>query len=99
MKIKPSSAIVNIEDGSYSFNQECKSCLSLSGTTLTRYFTVYAIAQAQRATLPKNLLGPEGKRIASTVSGGLNWALRVNAFVTGCSSIGKGQPFQNQPVV
>jgi hypothetical protein len=51
-------------------------------TQLTLFMPVYAIAQAQRAVLPDKTWGSEGRLIASTVGGNLNWALRVNAFVT-----------------
>ncbi|KNZ71597.1 Endo-1,6-beta-D-glucanase, partial [Termitomyces sp. J132] len=43
----------------------------------------YAMAQASKAVYPKDAGGPYGKRIAVSVEGNLNWALRVGAFVTG----------------
>ncbi|KAG5352372.1 hypothetical protein C0989_002636 [Termitomyces sp. Mn162] len=41
------------------------------------------MAQASKAVYPKDAGGPYGKRIAVSVEGNLNWALRVGAFVTG----------------
>lgn len=41
------------------------------------------MAQASRAITPKDVNGPWGQRIKITLGGTLNWALRVNAFVTG----------------
>lgn len=41
------------------------------------------MAQASKAILPRDKNGPFGTRIGVTVGGTLNWALRVNAFVTG----------------
>lgn len=46
-------------------------------------FPVYAMAQASKAILPRDQNGPWGKRIGVSLGGSLNWALRVNAFVTG----------------
>lgn len=43
----------------------------------------YAMAQASKAVLPRDVGGPSGKRIGVTVGGQLNWALRVGAYVTG----------------
>ncbi|KAF9448810.1 glycoside hydrolase family 30 protein [Macrolepiota fuliginosa MF-IS2] len=43
----------------------------------------YAMAQASKATIPKDNGGPFGQRIGVTVGGSLSWALRVSAFVTG----------------
>ncbi|TDL27029.1 glycoside hydrolase [Rickenella mellea] len=43
----------------------------------------YSMAQASKAILPRDIGGPWGTRIGVTVGGTLNWALRVNAFVTG----------------
>ncbi|KAG6888229.1 hypothetical protein C0995_009606 [Termitomyces sp. Mi166 len=43
----------------------------------------YAMAQASKAVYPKDAGGPFGQRIAVSVEGNLNWALRVGAFVTG----------------
>ncbi|KAI0661979.1 glycoside hydrolase [Cubamyces menziesii] len=43
----------------------------------------YAMAQASKAILPRDVGGPWGKRIGVSVGGNLNWALRVGAFVTG----------------
>lgn len=42
--------------------------------------TVYAIAQASKAIIPKDSGGPFGQRIESTVNGNSN--LVVSAFVT-----------------
>ncbi|KAK7441836.1 hypothetical protein VKT23_016497 [Stygiomarasmius scandens] len=42
----------------------------------------YVMAQASKAIIPKDSGGPFGQRIAVSVGGTLNWALRVSAFVT-----------------
>ncbi|KAF8638687.1 hypothetical protein AX17_002009 [Amanita inopinata Kibby_2008] len=42
----------------------------------------YAMAQASKAIIPKDVGGPFGQRIDVTVNGSLSWALRVSAFVT-----------------
>ncbi|KAJ7147263.1 glucan endo-1,6-beta-glucosidase [Mycena filopes] len=42
----------------------------------------YAMAQASKAILPKDVGGAWGKRIGVTVGGSLNWALVVGAYVT-----------------
>lgn len=47
---------------------------------------VYSIAQAQKAINPKDVDGPFGQRIASTVSGDLDWALLATAYVTNRNS-------------
>ncbi|KAJ7473368.1 glycoside hydrolase [Mycena latifolia] len=62
------------DDGSYSYNQECKRC------------TVYSLAQASKAILPKDSGGPWGQRIKVSVGGSLGWALRVGAYATGRAS-------------
>jgi hypothetical protein len=41
------------------------------------------MAQASKATLPRDPGGPPGKRIGVTVGGSLNWALVVGAYMTG----------------
>ena len=43
---------------------------------------VWAMAQASKAILPKDVNGPWGQRIGVSVGGNLNWALRVGAYVT-----------------
>ncbi|KAI0769030.1 glycoside hydrolase [Trametes elegans] len=43
----------------------------------------YSMAQASKAILPRDAGGPWGKRVGVSVGGSQNWALRVNAFVTG----------------
>jgi hypothetical protein len=42
----------------------------------------YAMAQASKAVIPKDVGGAWGQRIGVTVGGTLNWALRVGAYVT-----------------
>ncbi|CCM04938.1 uncharacterized protein FIBRA_07135 [Fibroporia radiculosa] len=42
----------------------------------------YAIAQASKAILPKDVGGPFGQRIEVAVNGDLNWGLIVGAYVT-----------------
>ncbi|KAJ7736045.1 glycoside hydrolase superfamily [Mycena maculata] len=46
-------------------------------------FHFYALAQASKAIIPKNVGGPWGQRIQVSVAGSLNWALRVGAYATG----------------
>lgn len=43
------------------------------------------MAQTSRAVIPKDPGGPFAQRIGVTVSGNLNWALRVGAYQTGRS--------------
>ncbi|KAI0822335.1 glycoside hydrolase [Trametes gibbosa] len=43
----------------------------------------YAMAQASKAILPRDVGGPSGKRVGVSVGGYQSWALRVTAFVTG----------------
>jgi hypothetical protein len=47
------------------------------------FLSVYSLAQASKAILPRDVGGPWGQRIGVTVGGTLSWALRVSAFVTG----------------
>ncbi|TFK37581.1 glucan endo-1,6-beta-glucosidase [Crucibulum laeve] len=42
----------------------------------------YAMAQASKAIIPRDVGGAWGKRIGVTVGGSLNWALQVGAYVT-----------------
>ncbi|KAJ7863260.1 glucan endo-1,6-beta-glucosidase [Mycena leptocephala] len=42
----------------------------------------YAMAQASKAVIPKDVGGAWGQRIGVTVGGTLNWALQVGAYVT-----------------
>ncbi|KAF8069316.1 glycoside hydrolase family 30 protein [Lyophyllum atratum] len=42
----------------------------------------YSMAQVSKAIIPKDAGGPYGQRIGVSVTGNLNWALRVGAFVT-----------------
>lgn len=46
----------------------------------------WAMAQASRAIVPKDPGGPFGQRIGVSVTGTLNWALRVGAYVAGRTS-------------
>ena len=43
----------------------------------------YLLAHSQRAVVPRDPGGPNGKRIKVTVGGDLNWTLRVQAYATG----------------
>ncbi|KAH7922519.1 glycoside hydrolase family 30 protein [Leucogyrophana mollusca] len=43
----------------------------------------YAMAQASKAILPRDVGGPWGQRIGVSVGGSLDWALVVGAYVTG----------------
>ncbi|EGN94695.1 glycoside hydrolase family 30 protein [Serpula lacrymans var. lacrymans S7.3] len=46
----------------------------------------YAMGQASKAILPKDVGGPFGKRIGVSVAGSLGWSLIVGAYVTARSS-------------
>ncbi|KAF9040063.1 glycoside hydrolase [Panaeolus papilionaceus] len=43
----------------------------------------YMMAQVSKATIPRDIGGPSGKRIKVDVNGNLGWSLRVGAFETG----------------
>ena len=55
-------------------------------TTPLMICVVWAMAQSSRAIVPKDPGGPFGQRIGVSVTGNLNWALRVGAYVTGRTS-------------
>lgn len=89
-------ALVTIDDDGkgYTLNQECASCLINSLSTRPHYLdmpvnTVYSMAQASKAIIPKDPGGPSGKRIGVSVGGPSGWALRVGAYVTYRASSGK----------
>ncbi|PPQ69578.1 hypothetical protein CVT24_001378 [Panaeolus cyanescens] len=42
----------------------------------------YMMAQVSKATIPRDIDGPSGKRIKVDVNGDLGWSLRVGAFMT-----------------
>ncbi|KAI5827850.1 glycoside hydrolase family 30 protein [Schizophyllum commune Tattone D] len=42
----------------------------------------YAMAHVSKATIPKDVGGPMGRRIGTTVSGSIGWGLVTTAFVT-----------------
>jgi O-glycosyl hydrolase len=63
----------------------CRPVVTISGGSYTLNQEYYALAQAQRATVPKDADGPSGKRMKVSVSGGNQWALRVGGYVTGRS--------------
>jgi O-glycosyl hydrolase len=63
----------------------CRPIVTITGNSYTLNQEYYALAQAQRAVLPKDADGPRGKRVKVSVSGGMEWALRVGAYVTGRS--------------
>ncbi|KAJ3488425.1 hypothetical protein NLI96_g2859 [Meripilus lineatus] len=70
--------------GSNSCNSPpCRGIVTISGTSYTLNQEFYAIAQASKAVLPRDQGGPFGTRIGVSIGGSMNWALRVNAFVTG----------------
>lgn len=46
-------------------------------------FVDYMMAQVSKATIPRDIGGPSGKRIKVDVNGNLGWSLRVGAFETG----------------
>lgn len=70
-------------DGSYAYNQECQLLFSLLRSSNSQpTSTVYSMAQASKAIIPKDAGGPFGQRIAVSVGGSQSWALRVTAFVT-----------------
>ncbi|KAG8955840.1 hypothetical protein FRC04_006286 [Tulasnella sp. 424] len=60
----------------------CRGVVTIANNAWSVNQEFYALAQGSRAILPKDAGGPWGQRIASSVSGNLSWALRVNAFVT-----------------
>ncbi|THH30033.1 hypothetical protein EUX98_g4142 [Antrodiella citrinella] len=64
-------------------NPPCRGIVTISGTSYTLNQEFYSMAQASKAILPRDVNGPFGSRIGVTVGGSLNWALVVNAFVTG----------------
>ena len=71
-------------DGSYSYNQECTRLYYSRHLTeiLHHYITsVYSMAHASKAVIPKDAGGPWGQMIGVSVTGSLAWTLRVNAFV------------------
>ena len=69
-------------DGSYGLNQECMPLpISLSLCCLI-VAQDWAMAQASKAITPTDPGGPFGQRIGVSVTGSLNWALRVGAYVT-----------------
>ncbi|KAL0950447.1 hypothetical protein HGRIS_010396 [Hohenbuehelia grisea] len=47
---------------------------------------LYAMAQAAKATIPRDAGGPPGRRVGVSVGGSLGWGLRVGAYVTGRAS-------------
>ena len=69
-------------DGSYSLNQECTLRL-FSFVLKDDCFTclVWSMAQASKAIIPKDSGGPFGQRIGVSVTGSLNKALLVGAYV------------------
>ena len=74
-------------DGSVQLNQECElSKLHIHGSTTiltTRdATTVFAIAHAAKAILPKDVNGPFGRRIDYGLNGNSASALTVGAYVT-----------------
>lgn len=74
-------------DGSFELNQECTSCDFFICPIFNIHYSwiskVYAMAQASKAVIPKDIGGPFGQRIGVNVGGSLSWALRVSAFMTG----------------
>jgi hypothetical protein len=60
--------------------------VTISGGSYTLNQEFYAMAQVQKAVLPKDVGGPMGKRIGVNVGGNEGWALRVGAYVTGRKS-------------
>lgn len=86
----PCRGIVTISGSSYTLNQECQYLFDFLWHALmfillsyALIYTVYAIAQASKAVLPRDQGGPFGTRIGVSVGGSMSWGLRVNAFVTG----------------
>ncbi|KAJ7041147.1 glycoside hydrolase [Mycena alexandri] len=61
-------------------------CRSIAQVNLDGSYSLnqefYAMAQASKAIIPKDVGGAWGKRIGVTVGGSLNWALIVGAYVT-----------------
>lgn len=73
-------------DGSFSPNQECTPSVMHALLCSLTSCVVWAMAQASRAIVPKDPGGPFGQRIGVSVTGTLNWALRVGAYVAGRTS-------------
>ena len=72
-------------DGSWSVNQECTSTSAAHTLLISRpdvLIPVYAMAHVSKATIPKDVGGPMGRRIGTTVSGSLGWGLVTTGFVT-----------------
>lgn len=65
-----------------SVNQECQCHLIFFADGSLIKPVVYAMAQASRAILPKDVGGPWGQRIGVSIGGGSDWALVVGAYVT-----------------
>ncbi|CAL1712943.1 unnamed protein product [Somion occarium] len=64
-------------------NPPCRGIVTISGNSYSPNQEFYSMAQASKAILPRDKNGPFGTRIGVNVGGSLNWALRVNACVTG----------------
>lgn len=76
--------LVTMSGTSWTVNQECTLPHGIMESLADpRLLTVYAMAQASKAIVPKDVGGPFGKRIGVSVGGSLNWALIVDAYVTG----------------
>ncbi|KAI0345963.1 glycoside hydrolase [Trametopsis cervina] len=60
----------------------CRGVVTISGSNWSVNQEFYAMAHANKAIVPKDAGGPWGQRIGVSIGGSLNWALRVNAFVT-----------------
>ena len=69
-------------DGIFSLNRSV--CPFLSGACFPQLTTtVYVMAQASKAVIPRDAGGPWARRIKVSLGGTRGWALRVSAFVTG----------------
>ncbi|KAH9841366.1 glycoside hydrolase superfamily [Rhodofomes roseus] len=76
-----------ILSGSDSCGTPCRPVVTInSDGTFSYNQEFYAIAQAQKAINPKDVGGPVGQRISSTVGGDLSWALLATAYVTNRNS-------------
>lgn len=76
--------LVTMSGTSWTVNQECTSPhVLVESLANPRLLSVYAMAQASKAIVPKDVGGPFGKRIGVSVGGSLDWALIVDAYVTG----------------
>ncbi|KIM41936.1 glycoside hydrolase family 30 protein [Hebeloma cylindrosporum] len=62
----------------------CRGIVTINANgTWTANQEFYAMAHLSKATIPRDMGGPSGRRIKVAVGGSAGWGLRVGAFVTG----------------